>query len=121
MARADIGIRVKEAINKVEENKSIVIDAGKLSDGIAMTVNLSEMSRADLELAYIKSLVAVHLNNAGYYSTIRGKGLYVNPNNCMKEEYIHKIAENLNEDIQTITLRLKEIAKMFLICRLMGK
>ncbi len=71
--------RCSEYIVIQEEVGKPYIRADRIATNIHDGIDLSEMSREELELRYIKSQVAVCLNDHGYRSIIHGFGYYTNP------------------------------------------
>lgn len=98
MAVDSVYSRCSECIAIAENRKKLAIQADRLTENIQSTVNLSDMSRGELERRYIRQMVATCLHDHGYRSVINGRGFYVNPEIAKKIEYIEAMLENAKEN-----------------------
>jgi hypothetical protein len=103
-----------ERIKLAEQTFRMVIDADELSHYVHDVVSLRHISRHDLEMKYVKAMVAVCLYQRGWRSVVRGKGKYVNYELCSNPAYMAQVAQNKSRDIKAdkeVLERLKEAAR----------
>lgn len=86
--------RARLRIKGAEDRKKIVIRSKDIVDGIASTIDLSSISREELEQRLIKAEVAMCLYQNGYRSVIRGHGYFVNWTKLDRPEYLEKLVVN---------------------------
>lgn len=98
--------KCSEYIALAEEGQKLILKTDKIADRMAFAVDLSEMSREELERRYIKSVIAVCLSDHGYKSVVPGYGYYVNWSDCTNPIYMQKLIENAeqNEEAKRIIL-----------------
>lgn len=106
--------RAAERIKLAEQTFRIIIDADELSHYVHDVVSLRHISRRELEMKYVKAMVAVCLYQRGWRSVVRGKGKYVNYKLCSNPTYMAQVAKNKSDDIKAdekILEKLKEAAE----------
>lgn len=114
MKKDGVFSKCAERIKLAEQNFRMIIDADELAHYVHDVVSLRHISRHDLEMKYVKAMVAVSLYQRGWRSVVRGKGKYVNYMLCSNPAYMAQVAKNKSDDIkadQEILKNLKEAAK----------
>jgi hypothetical protein len=86
--------RIRLLIKATEDKRKTVIKSKDIVDSIANTIDLSNVSREELEERLIKAEVAVCLYQCGYRSVIRGHGYFVNWAKLDRPEYLENLVEN---------------------------
>ena len=100
----DCGVAVSEAINK----KVKVISLDNLARRVIQKADFSNVTEDELRESYVRHALATTLSDRGYYSVVRGKGYYVNLDNC-RREYKKAIADNVASDAEKAERLLKII------------
>lgn len=114
MKKDGVFSKCAERIKLAEQNFRMVIDADELAHYVHDVVSLRHISRHDLEMKYVKAMVAVSLYQRGWRSVVRGKGKYVNYELCSNPAYMAQVAQNKSRDIKAdkeVLERLKEAAR----------
>lgn len=114
MKKDGVFSKCAERIKLAEQNYRMVIDADELAHYVHDVVSLRHISRHDLEMKYVKAMVAVCLYQRGWRSVVRGKGKYVNYELCSNPAYMAQVAQNKSRDIKAdkeVLERLKEAAR----------
>ena len=114
MKKDGVFSKCAERIKLAEQNFRMVIDADELAHYVHDVVSLRHISRHDLEMKYVKAMVAVCLYQRGWRSVVRGKGKYVNYELCSNPAYMAQVAQNKSRDIKAdkeVLERLKEAAR----------
>lgn len=114
MKKDGVFSKCAERIKLAEQTFRMVIDADELAHYVHDVVSLRHISRHDLEMKYVKAMVAVCLYQRGWRSVVRGKGKYVNYELCSNPAYMAQVAQNKSRDIKAdkeVLERLKEAAR----------
>lgn len=114
MEKDGVFSKCAERIKLAEQTFRMVIDADELAHYVHDVVSLRHISRHDLEMKYVKAMVAVCLYQRGWRSVVRGKGKYVNYELCSNPTYMAQVAQNKSRDIKAdkeVLERLKEAAR----------
>lgn len=114
MKKDGVFSKCAERIRLAEQTFRMVIDADELAHYVHDVVSLRHISRHDLEMKYVKVIVAVCLYQRGWRSVVRGKGKYVNYELCSNPAYMAQVAQNKSRDIKAdkeVLERLKEAAR----------
>lgn len=99
-------------IDSEEDRRKIAIKADKLADDAMEIYDFSSYTKEDLEKRYVKALTAVELYQRGYKSVVRGRGYYVNLENCNNPQYFAKFISNGEESKAQKEQALKAIQNM---------
>lgn len=91
-------------IEIARDNQKPVIKTDKIVDGVISSVDMSDISRDDLERKYLKALTAVCLYQHGWRSVLPGYGYYINLEDCTNPIYMQKLLENAeqNEEVKKV-------------------
>lgn len=94
MAKDSVYSTCSEYIEIAEADDRLAIKTDWLAEKVHENADLSDMTREDLELKYIKSIVAICLYQHGYRSVVVGQGYYVKPDLDTNPVYVEKLVEN---------------------------
>ena len=111
MKKDGVFSKAAERIRLAEQTYRMIIDADELSHYVHDVVSLRHISRHDLEMKYVKAMVAVCLYQRGWRSVARGKGKYVNYMLCSNPAYMAQVAKNKSDDIKADKDILEDLKK----------
>ena len=97
MSKETVHGKCAEYIAIAEQEERIAIKTDWLTDKVHAAVDLSDMTREDLERRYIKAAVSVCLCQKGYRSVVIGHGYYVKPDIDSNPAYVEQIIENVED------------------------
>lgn len=81
-------------IASLEEDNRLAIDVDALIDDVKKEVDVHSASLEWYIRFALRAAAEVSLYNAGYRSVVKGTGIFVNPKNCKKPEYLAKMFNN---------------------------
>ena len=81
-------IRIKESENRV------AIDVNDLKNAVKEEVDVYSATLDWYVDKVLSQAIEIVLNQNGYRSVVRGNGIFVNPDNCSKPEYISRLFNN---------------------------
>lgn len=88
---------INAIIHEKEEQKRLAISVDQMVKELMASVNIDVHSASMdwyIETA-LKSAISTVLNQNGYRSVIKGDGLFINPDICLKKEYMARLINNV--------------------------
>ena len=90
---------ISQIISIKENRQKAVISTDDLVMTVLNSQEINDISKEELMESYAKSACAVVLNNRGYYSPMRGYGLYVNVERLKEPIVTEMVIENEKENL----------------------
>lgn len=81
-------------IASLEEDNRLAINVDTLMDDVKKEVDVHSASLEWYIRFALRAAAEVSLYNAGYRSVVKGTGIFVNPHNCNKPEYLARMFNN---------------------------
>lgn len=85
---------ISALINEREAESRLAIDASELAEDVRNEVDIYSASLDWYIRFALRAAIEVGLYQKGYRSVAKGEGIFVNPNNCNKPEYLARLFNN---------------------------
>lgn len=85
---------IRTIINQHEDDKRLAADVDDIIKEVKQEVDVYSASLDWYIQFALKAAVEVGLYQKGYRSVVKGEGLFVNPDNCKKPEYLKRLFNN---------------------------
>lgn len=105
---------ISAIISQHEEENHIAISADELIDEVKNEVDVYSATLDWYIRFALKAAIEVGLYQKGYRSVVKGEGIFVNPDNCNKPEYLARLFNNAKiteEQKRRITDMLRKAIK----------
>lgn len=103
-------------IKQKEDEERLAISADQLVEEVQKEIDVYSVPIGWYVKFALKQAAEVALNQSGYRSVVKGNGLFVNPNDCDKKEYLKKLFNNAKlterQKQQVVEMLKKRIAEV---------